>query len=48
MLNYHLSRTLSKGLEIEEGLILKFVISATALKDVSLPLITDAFKGTFA
>ena len=31
---------------LEWGLILKPVVSTTALKEISLPLITDAFKET--
>ena len=42
---YHFSRTLSKELALEGGLILKPVMSRQ-LKDANLPLITDALKGT--
>ena len=45
-LAYHFSRMLSKGLLLEEGLILQLVVNTTALEDISLPLVTDAFKGT--
>ncbi len=31
---------------LEEGLTLKHIVNVTSLEDASLPLLTDAFKGT--